>query len=119
MIKHNSAAMAVALSVFGLSLFPTVGNAIPAPALTIATPESSGVQLAAVVVKKKVVIKKHGHVTKKTVVVTKRRTAPTGVRVAVHPVVGVTVKRSHRQCKTVIRTVKTHGRMVRTTRRVC
>ena len=85
--------------------FPT------APTLTMA---NSYFQLAAMVVKKKVVVKKKG-VVKKTTAVTHRRADP-AYRVSVHrPVVAV-----HRPaCKTVVRYVKSHGRMVKTVRRSC
>lgn len=115
MKKHGLAAVAVALSVaaFGVSFAPVSSIAFPSPAPALA---SSSVQLATVV-KKKVVVKKHGEVKKRVVV---KRTTPThrSVYVAARPSVHVAVK-THPHCRTVVRTVKSHGKMVRTTRRVC
>jgi hypothetical protein len=119
MIKHDLAAIAVALSVaaFGVSFAPVSSIAFPSPAPTLASPVDSNMQLATVVKKKKVVVKKHGDV-KKRVVVKKTMPAHRTVHVGVRPTVRVAVKtRPH--CKTVVRTVKSHGRMVKTTRRVC
>jgi hypothetical protein len=116
MIKRDLAAVAVALSVaaFGVSFAPVSSIAFPSPAPALA---SSNVQLATVVKKKKVVVKKHGDV-KKRVVVKKTTPSHRSVYVAPRPSVHVAVKtRPH--CKTVVRTVKSHGKMVKTTRRVC
>jgi len=118
MIKHHLAALAVGLWAFGISFAPTFGGALPTPVPNFENSTPSHVQLATVV-KKKVIVKKHGD-TKKKVVVTKKTTARSGVHVTtVHPRARVVVKTSRPRCKTVVRTVKNHGRTVKTTRRVC
>ena len=117
MLKPNlrSATLALALGVFSLGIVPNPGHAIPTSSPTLTTTANSSFQLAAVVVKKKVVVTKKKGVVKKTTTVTHRRARP-AYRVSVHrPVVAV-----HRPaCKTVVRYVKSHGRMVKTVRRSC
>ena len=117
MLKPNlrSATLALALGVFSLGIVPNPGHAIPTSSPTLTTTPNSSFQLAAVVVKKKVVVTKKKGVVKKTTTVTHRRTHPV-YRVSVHrPVVAV-----HRPaCTTVVRYVKSHGRMVKTVRRSC
>jgi hypothetical protein len=116
MLKLNSpaAALTLALGVFGLGLVPATANPIPTTA-PILTTGNSNFQLAAVVVKKKVVVVKKKGVVKKTTTVTRRPAHPV-YRVSVYrPVVAV-----HRPaCTTVVRYVKSHGRMVKTVRRSC
>jgi hypothetical protein len=103
--------MAVALSIgaFGIGLAPVSSFAFPASAPTVTRSADSNLQLA--YVKKKVVVKKKGEGKKKVVV---KKWTTVRPRTTIH----MSVKtRPH--CRMVVRTVKSHGRMVKVSRRVC
>jgi UDP-3-O-[3-hydroxymyristoyl] glucosamine N-acyltransferase len=122
-VVKNLTRMAVALSIgaFGIGLAPVSTFAFPASAPTVTTSADSNLQLA--YVKKKVVVKKKAPVKKKVVV---KKKAPVKKKVVVkkkttvrpQTTIHMSVKtRPH--CRMVVRTVKSHGRMVKVSRRVC